>query len=145
MRVQIVKVTALGLLVLGCGGKDGDPAHAQDRHHPAGSIRITRFTAEPAVVKPGAIAFLLGDFNLGRGEVDQGVGALHSGQPAQVSPRTTTTYTLTVTLGPDRVVKRSVTLRVQPSATDPAPKGTDLPDHAKLPPWGVQEPLKPRR
>ena len=100
-------------LLLGCvGSRNGDPPAAPV------PIQIRRFAVEPPVIKPGATAFLVADYAAGHGEIDHGVGPVHSGVPILVSPRTEITYTLTVKQGDRGEVKRSVTLRVDPPAND---------------------------
>lgn len=104
-----------GLLLLqqACGGKD-HPDFAKDIAHPAGSIEIRRFEVVPHQIHHGESATVIAEFAPGKGEVSPDVGHIQSGVPVPVRPQKDITYTLTVTIGKDRVVKRSATVKVLP-------------------------------
>lgn len=57
---------------------------------------ITTFTASPTRIANGANGALYAVFTGGTGSINQGVGAVTSGTPANVSPSSTTPYILTV-------------------------------------------------
>lgn len=70
--------------LLGCGGVEQD------------SPSIQSFTIDKQVLGKGGMAMLVAEFEGGTGTVDNGVGAIESGEPIAVSPGANTTYTLTV-------------------------------------------------
>jgi len=104
---------ALALVALGCGGKDDDD-HSRPVHHVAGTLQIHRFTAEPPAIHPGKPTRLTAEFSMGHAVIEPDVGTVVSGFPVEVCPTKDTTYTLTVTLDKNKVVKRSLTVKVVP-------------------------------
>lgn len=113
IRVQLSMITLAAWATLACAGKD-HPDTTHDRAHPAGSIQVAAFQAEPTVVRPGHAVVLVAHFQPGHGEIDSGVGPVFSGQPVVVCPTHDTVYTLTVRLGEGRRVTRAVSVRIQP-------------------------------
>ncbi len=85
------------------------PLHRHLRPVPA---VIDSFTATPPTITPGQQSALAYSFTGGVGSIDNGVGSVTSGGSTNVSPATTTTYTLTVTppFGPS--VQRQATVTV---------------------------------
>src|SRR5215470_11821369 len=81
---------------------------------PCPDARIMEFKADVASIKPGQSAVLSWVAeNPGRMTISPGVGAATARGSARVSPAATTTYTLSVTGGPNgEVLTRSVTISV---------------------------------
>ena len=73
---------------------------------------ITSFTAGASPITLGNPTTLTAVFTGGTGSVNNGVGAVTSGTPVNVSPTTTTTYTLTVTNAANTSVTAQATVAV---------------------------------
>jgi len=138
--MQLANIPLALLLLLPCCGGKGGADETVDPPHRTGSIVIHGFRVEPAVIRPGTMAVLVADYALGNGEVDHGVGPVRRGVATLVSPRVTTTYTLTVRVGDDRSVKQTVTLQVDPPGFtpdipkyEPPPRPRQDPHHPDLP------------
>jgi hypothetical protein len=82
---------------------------------PCPDARIMEFKADKGAIKPGeSVVLQWVAENPGPMTVTPGVGAVVARGSARVSPRATTTYTLTVAGGPNgEVLKRSVTVVVE--------------------------------
>ena len=80
---------------------------------------ITAFTAAPTVINAGESCLLHVAYTGGFGIIDNGVGAVTSGDAARVNPISTTTYTLSVTntLGSKATRTATVTVLTQPVVT----------------------------
>jgi hypothetical protein len=114
---------AIGLVV-GCGGNPGPAAHPS----------ITSFTATPATPIPvGSSSQLTAIFSGGSGLVNPGGLAISSGTPLQVSPTSTTTYTLVVSSGA-ATQQASATVTVNAARATVGTRGATLqaPDGATL-------------
>src|SRR5665213_1860177 len=73
----------------------GAPAYQQAAKLPA---RIVRFTAEPASIKPGQAIILRWDAENPAGTaINQGIGVVRPRGALRLSPKATTTYTLSYT------------------------------------------------
>ena len=87
--------------------------------------RITRFEASPASIKPGESIVLSWATEAGTPTIDNGVGAVPPRGTAKITPKATTTYTLTM-----GSVTRSLTVTVAgttptaPAAAEAAPAAT---------------------
>lgn len=103
-RPRVVLVASL--LCLGCPDDDGGSTP------PTGGPAIESFAAGASPIAPGSSTTLTATFSGGAGMIDQGVGAVTSGQSVTVSPLVSTTYTLTVhgDGGPD--ASRTATVEV---------------------------------
>jgi len=73
---------------------------------------ITSFTPGVATITAGSPTTLTAVFSGGMGSVDQSVGAVTSGTPVNISPSTTTVYTLTVTNAAGTSVTAQATVTV---------------------------------
>ncbi|MBL0209441.1 MAG: SMP-30/gluconolactonase/LRE family protein [Holophagaceae bacterium] len=80
---------------------------------------ITLFSASPATVNAGESSLLQIAYTGGYGIIDNGVGAVTSGDNARVVPAATTTYTLSVTnlIGSKATRTATVTVLTQPAIT----------------------------
>jgi len=78
---------------------------------------ITSFKAGASTITAGNSTTLTAVFSGGTGTVDNNVGAVTSGTPVQVTPASTTTYTLTVKNGAGTSVTATVTVTVVPPPT----------------------------
>ncbi len=78
---------------------------------------ISNFTVTPTALVAGASAKLRGVFTQGTGTVDQGVGAITSGDSVAVSAiNASTTFTLSVTNAAGRTVTRTATVVTDPGS-----------------------------
>lgn len=75
---------------------------------------ITSFTANPASIVSGSSTALTGIFANGTGIITPGNLSVTSGTPVNVTPATTTTYTLTVTPTTGQAITKTVTVTVNP-------------------------------
>ena len=78
---------------------------------------ITTFNATPATIASGGSSSLLADFVNGTGVITPGNIPVTSGTAVNVTPATTTTYTLTVTPTSGTAVTQMVTVTVVPPPT----------------------------
>ncbi|HTW65023.1 MAG TPA: peptidoglycan-associated lipoprotein Pal [Bryobacteraceae bacterium] len=123
---------ALVLITAGCKKKVAaapppppPPAGATTAPPPPAAAVINSFTAEPSTIEPGQSSTLRWSIsNATDMSIDNGVGAVQSQGQQQVSPRTSTTYTLTAK-GPGGMDSRSVTVEV--SMPPPPPPATSTP------------------
>jgi len=76
--------------------------------------QIVGFGAAPDTIDQGGTSSLTFSFLGGNGTIDQGVGAVSSGNTASVSPMATTTYALVVTNAAGASTQASVTVTVRP-------------------------------
>lgn len=91
----------------------GAPAYQQAGRLPA---RIRSFTAEPATIKPGQTVLLRWDVeNPQATTIDQGIGVVTSRGSMRVSPKATTTYTLSVR-GVNGMLTKDVTVTIPGTA-----------------------------
>jgi|GEM_PF-305325 len=84
---------------------------------------ITSFTATPTSITAGGNTNLSAVFTGGTGVITPGSIAITSGSVANVSPTTTTTYTLTVTPASGPAVTKSLTVSVTAAGVLTAPMG----------------------
>jgi hypothetical protein len=97
----------------------GAPAYQQASTLPA---RITSFTAEPASIKPGQTVTLKWATENPQGpNIDQGVGVVQPRGSMRLTPKATTTYTLSVR-GPNGTLTKDVKVTVE--GTAPTAAGT---------------------
>jgi fibronectin type 3 domain-containing protein len=82
---------------------------------------ITSFTADPSSITEGGSTSLTGIFSNGTGVITPGNIAVNSGMAANVSPSSTTTYTLTVTPSTGAAISQSVTVSVTTAGAPAAP------------------------
>lgn len=75
---------------------------------------ITSFEASALTIFEGDSTELTAVYSHGSGSIDNGVGAVASGEPKIVSPEETTTYTLTVTNSEGAEVTSTATVEVAP-------------------------------
>ena len=115
IRIPQAWVFAGGLSLLGlvaCGGGGSGSST------PAGPS-ITSFTANPKVIASGGTAALTGVFANGNGSVsdsaDSTLVSMTSGTAINVSPTTTTTYTLTVLPATGTAVTKTATVTIDPN------------------------------
>jgi fibronectin type 3 domain-containing protein len=86
-----------------------------------GGPGIASFTANPNSITSGGSSNLIGVFSGGTGVITPGNIAVTSGSAANVSPTTTTTYTLTVTPPTGTAVTQAATVSVTTSGAPTAP------------------------
>lgn len=111
-------VAIAGLVAVGCGiltGPDGN-----------GSLSIARFTASPTAIDSGAKAMLLWSVDGAETvSIDQGIGDVETSGSMQVTPRATTTYTLSAAGGTSSATATVVVVVGGSSPSpDPAPSPT---------------------
>ena len=93
--------------------------------------RINRFDASRTSIKPGEPVDLFWSVEAGDPTIDNGIGPVYQSGAVRITPKVTTTYTLT--MGAD--VKRSVTVTVAgttPAAAAPAPATPATPPVARI-------------
>jgi hypothetical protein len=119
--VVLLAATALAQVTPG-----GAPAYQQASKLPA---RIISFTAEPASIKPGQTVLLRWAVeNPQATNIDQGVGVVEPRGSLRLSPKATTTYTLSVR-GANGALTKDITVTVAgtaPSATSSATSQADV-------------------
>jgi peptidoglycan-associated lipoprotein len=125
-------LVALVLFVAGCKKKVAaappppPPPAATVTPPPPAAVAINSFTAEPSTIEPGQSSTLRWSIsNATDMTIDNGVGAVDSQGQRQVSPRTSTTFTLTAK-GPGGMDSRSVTVEVS-SPPPPPPSAPNTP------------------
>jgi len=97
---------------------------------PAITPRILSFQASPASIKPGESFVLSWSTEAGTPSIDNGIGSVYQRGTISVTPKATTTYTLTMSGG---TVTRSVTVTVAgttpvaPAAADASPANRPIP------------------
>jgi hypothetical protein len=84
--------------------------------------RILEFQAKPAMIKPGEWFLLSWSTESGAGTIDNGIGAIPSRGTIRVTPKVTTTYTLSMGGG---AATRSVTVTVEGTTPVPPAPATD--------------------
>src|ERR1700744_6172390 len=115
--ILVLAATALAQVTPG-----GAPAYQQASKLPA---RIISFTAEPATIKPGQTVLLRwAAENPQTTNIDQGVGVVEPRGSLRLSPKVTTTYTLTVH-GTNGDLTKDVTVTIP--GTTPAVKSPLVP------------------
>jgi hypothetical protein len=97
---------------------------------PAITPRILSFQASPVSIKPGESFVLSWSTEAGTPSIDNGIGSVYQRGTIKVTPKATTTYTLTMSGG---TVTRSVTVTVAgttpvvPAAADASPASRPIP------------------
>jgi len=130
-RTQIVRIgavlLALSLLFFAAGCKKKTPPPppppppVQEKVPPPPAAAINSFTAEPSTIEKGQVATLRWSVsNATDMNIDQGIGAVQSEGTRQVSPSSTTTYTLSVH-GPGGSDSKTVTVEVTTPPPPPPP------------------------
>jgi peptidoglycan-associated lipoprotein len=126
-KYSALLLSALVFFAVGCKKKVAPPPPPPPpaetpTQPPASAAVINSFTAEPSTIEPGQSSTLRWSIsNATDMSIDNGVGAVQSQGERQVSPTTSTTYTLTAR-GPGGMDTRSVTVEV--SMPPPPPPST---------------------
>ena len=131
LRTQIVRIgavlLALSLLFFAAGCKKKapppppPPPPAPVTQPPPAAPAINRFAVEPSTIEKGQVATLSWSVsNATDMAIDQGIGAVQSEGSRQVSPSSTTTYTLSVH-GPGGADSKTATLQVTTPPPPPPP------------------------
>jgi hypothetical protein len=104
--------------LFGCGGGSKKTSQA--------APLIYDFRPGRANLNPGTGTLLLANFVGGTASIDQGVGAISSGVPVNISPAISTTYTLTVKGANGDPATASTTVTVGPTSVDISPAQLSL-------------------
>jgi hypothetical protein len=113
------------------GGAQGQPTGAPGQGAPGAQAgrggrgtpitpRIVRFEASPTTIKAGESVTLTWATEAGSPTIDNGVGPVYQRGTVRLTPKATTTYTMSM----DANVTRSVTVTVAGTAAAPAAAGT---------------------
>jgi septal ring-binding cell division protein DamX len=90
---------------------------------------ISNFSIVATTITSGTSISFTAEFMHGKGRIDNGVGAITSGEVIRVSPTTNTTYTLTATNAAGATARRSLTVTVLPKPeTTLGPKLETMPE-----------------
>jgi hypothetical protein len=115
------------MLLFGCGKSgnatggiagSGNTGNSGNSGNSGGTVEapvITSFSAGASAIASGTSTTLTAVFSGGNGVVSNGVGAVASGTPVNISPSSTTSYTLTVTNSAGASVTAQVTVTVLPN------------------------------
>jgi len=131
LRSQLLRIgavlMALSLLIFAAGCKKKPPPPppppppVQQQAPPPAAAVINSFTVEPSTIEKGQVATLRWSVsNATDMAIDQGIGAVQSEGSRQVSPSSTTTYTLSVH-GPGGADSKTATLSVTTPPPPPPP------------------------
>src|SRR5262245_59090463 len=122
----LTAVTLMGILAVGCGLFTGPDA--------SGSLAIERFQVTPDHVENGSKAMLLWSVEGAQAvTIDQGIGSVDNSGSLQVSPKTTTTYTLNATGGTSSATASVVVTVAGTPGPSPSPSPSASPSPSPSP------------
>jgi hypothetical protein len=122
MIARILVLTAIASTAFAQVTPGGAPAYQQAATLPA---RIISFTAEPASIKPGqTVTLRWATENPQAPNIDQGVGVVQPRGSMRLTPKATTTYTLSVR-GPNGTLTKDVKVTVEGTVAGSATTATE--------------------